>query len=316
MKRLRKSQCVPQPIPVEWIDEPAPIWRPGLRKGRLWRRGRVPLGHDFRPRAIRVASGFTILELMVVLAIIGFIAALALPHVAGFNRANAVSAATQQFLDDVALARQRAMSGRTTVYMVFVPPGFFNQNPGYTPPNANKQWYVQITNAAAHQYTSYALLALRSVGDQPGHHYPHYLTDWRVLPQGVYVNPFQFASNQPPQNFMPIYTTNTLSGITVSNGVFQFNWANVPFPSVEYGATYELPYIGFTPNGELTSTYSNQYIMLTRGSVLPAEDTNGNYIAQLPILTETPPGNATNNPCLIEVDWLTARGSVVQNQFK
>jgi len=38
-----------------------------------------------------------------------FIAALTLPHVSGLNRANTVTAATRQLLDDVARARSRAL---------------------------------------------------------------------------------------------------------------------------------------------------------------------------------------------------------------
>ena len=43
-------------------------------------------------------DAFTILELLVVVAIIGLMAKLALPHLAGFTRSNTVSTASQQFV--------------------------------------------------------------------------------------------------------------------------------------------------------------------------------------------------------------------------
>jgi hypothetical protein len=40
------------------------------------------------------------------------------------------------------------------------------------------------------------------------------------------------------------------------------------------------------------------------------------YLAGAPSIVETPPGNQTNNPCMIKIDWATARGTIVQNQFQ
>jgi hypothetical protein len=49
---------------------------------------------------------------------------------------------------------------------------------------------------------------------------------------------------------------------------------------------------------------------------MSAEDANGNLVVGPPNLTEVPPGNETNSPCMIKIDWLTARGTIVQNQFQ
>jgi prepilin-type N-terminal cleavage/methylation domain-containing protein len=324
MNSITKSPSAPRRLAVRWIDHsavPLPMcWRKArpfhnsIRLRRSPLHNSICLFHDFR----RGARGFTLLEMMVVLAIIGFLAAVALPHVAGFNRANGISAATRQLLDDCALARQRAIANRSTVYMVFVPPQFYtNQalNGQLQSVQQTQQLQQQITNLLVHQYASYALLTLRTVGDQPGQHFPHYLTDWRTLPQGVFVAPFQFISSSPPLA-VTINTTNTLSGSTTANPVYPFNWVSVPFPSISYGATMAMPCIAFTPEGTLTSTFTNQYIMLDRGSIFYPEDTNGVYQYQAPLIVETPPGNESNNPCMIQLDWLTARGNVVQNQFQ
>ena len=63
--------------------------------------------------------------MLVVISILGILAALAVPALKNFGHADAMTAAAQQLLDDVARARQLAISQRTTVYMVFVPTNFW-----------------------------------------------------------------------------------------------------------------------------------------------------------------------------------------------
>jgi hypothetical protein len=82
--------------------------------------------------------------------------------------------------------------------------------------------------------------------------------------------------------------------------------------------TNNLPYIAFTPSGQLTAGV-DQFIMLTSGSIFCQLGLNGlpqvTIPADPPSVVETPPGNATNNPNLIHIDWLTARARLERNQF-
>ncbi len=301
---------------VEWLEQPAA--RPvviAMRKARQQfllgaRRGGVLRKRGLSgDRRFGRPGAFTLLELLVVVSIIAFLAAMALPHVSGYNRANEVSAAARQLVDDVARARNRALANRSTVYMVFVPSysdvyqSVRQQSTQVTP---------QLTNLLGHQYMSYALLSARTVGDQPGQSHPHYLTEWQTLPTGVFVWPWQFS---PQSRGVTISTTNTSSGTSNADFVYSFPTNSFPFPSISAGTSMNLPYIAFTPQGSLM-TPTNQYIVLTRGSIFYAQDTNGNYLPGSPNVVEAPPGIETNNPCMIKIDWLTARATIVQNQFQ
>jgi prepilin-type N-terminal cleavage/methylation domain-containing protein len=319
----------PRRLPVQWAEE-APHWtllfcrgqagarRRGFRWGVCAPRtsGRTGvLAHFQRSRA------FTLLELMMVIAIIGFVAAMALPHLAGFNKANTIISANRQILDDLAYARQRALANRSTVYMVFVPPEFwtntvYEQSSNIMARSSRVNPSYQFTPMIGRQYTSYALMALSSVGDQPGRHYAHYLTDWRTLPQGVFFSQFQFNSDPASSRYArTISTTNTSTGATNAAAVYPLPWTPpVPFPSVSSGTSNTLPFIGFSPNGSLTEE-TDQYIVLTRGSVFYAQNSNGVPVAGPVDVVASPPGNETNNPNMIRIDWLTSRATVLQNQF-
>jgi hypothetical protein len=179
-----------------------------------------------------------------------------------------------------------------------------------------------MTSLVGHQYSAYALISMRTVGDQPGKSNVHYITDWKFLPQGVYIHPFQFTN--APGYWNLVSTTNTLIGPTgLSNGwqVAAFQTNQFPFPSTftTIANSNNLPYIGFAPNGQLT-TNADQFIMLSSGGILYQLDANGNPqwqtgVPNATLPNETPPGNAFSNPNLIHIDWLTARARIERNQF-
>src|SRR6266446_9375231 len=89
----------------------------------LPRQNEVAAGSRITHHASRIPA-FTLIELLVVISIVGLLAGLAVPVVNNF-KPNVVAGATRQLLDDVARARQYAISQRNTVFMVFVPTNFW-----------------------------------------------------------------------------------------------------------------------------------------------------------------------------------------------
>ena len=257
------------------------------------------------------ASAFTLLELLAVIAIMGILAAIALPSIRSL-KPNAAAAATRQMLDAVTRARQLALSQRTTVYMVFVPPSF------WTDP-ASATW--SATDAAAanilldKQMVGYNYVTLRSVGDQPGVSYPQYLGSWRTLPQGAFI---------AAEKFLPVSSTAVLKIST--NGVpayqvFGFNFTNnIPFPLETTGRNLPtpppyvwLPYIAFNSMGQLVSGSGSQpeIIPITEGAVSYPRDPESKIALRQPLsLRDVPSGNTTNNYNLVCIDQLTGRGRV------
>lgn len=243
-----------------------------------------------------------------VITIIALLAGMALPHMGGMTKAHSMTVATRQMLDDFALARQKALSTRSSVYIVFLSDSFLTDVDPKTKTSNRAQYdaLALMKNAtnrvgalANNQLRAYALVSLRSVGDQPGHDHAKYLTDWKILPQGVFIPTNKF-------NFDTV-VTNVIPNVTIS----RFEFTNtIPFPTADFGKKFYLPYIKFNAQGQLASG-KNEYIPLTSGSVLLAPDMWAD-----PMITETPPGASTNNYNLIAIDWLTGRAKLVRKEIQ
>lgn len=273
-------------------------------------------------------SAFTLLELLVVIVIIGLLAAIGLPAIRGMTKSNAMAAANRQLLDDLAFARLRAIAEHTTVYMVFMPPA--GAEPWETQ-IYNGTFYPEqlatLTNLWAGQFTTYALLCLRTVGDQPGMSTPRFLTGWRTLPAGVYISTNKFnryvAANT--DEYARAFPSGNITGLT-------FPFPSIPTNQASKVIRVGLPYIAFNHLGQLANPNNqNEAIPLVRGSIFPLRDATGG-IQPAPVdLVETPPGNSYYDPPgtmtpppgptntqynVIYIDWLTGKAKVIQAQLQ
>jgi prepilin-type N-terminal cleavage/methylation domain-containing protein len=261
----------------------------------------------------RRKSGFTLIELLVVISILGLLAGLAVPALKNLGKSNITVSASRQLLDDLARARQMAISQRTTVYMVFMPTNFWLPNWTSSPIWVNTTALtpaqrMMVTNLCDKQFTGYTFLAHGSAGDQPGQHLWRYLTSWQNLPDGSFIAMWKFST--PSTSFYNV--TNPITSQIFNVAGFTTN--SFPFPTAT-NSLINLPFVAFNYLGQLTFdgqtvATRDEYIPLAQGSVTPSINpaTKTFVLTGIPQVTENPPGNSTGlGYNIIDIDPLTGR---------
>ena len=264
------------------------------------------------------------------IGIIGLLAALIGPNLGNF-KPNVVSAATQQLLTDVGRARLLATSQRTTVYMVFVPPGFWNDT-AFQAGFGTSTDYANAYPLLEKQLTGYNFVSLRSIGDQPGRHSPHYLSSWKTLPDGTYINTNKFNNFNTGYPYYYLYTNNPAKSEVDIFGTFApfSNTVSIPFPTEltplpSTGRYTTLPCIAFNYLGQLVNpltgnlAVADELIPIAKGSVMYARDsvTRTNKPPAIPNVVESPAGGSvTNSFSVVRIERLTGRARVMRQEVK
>jgi len=264
----------------------------------------------------RHPRAFTLIELLVVISILGIMAGLTVPVLKNFAKSDATLGASRQLLDDVGRARQLAISQRTTVYMVFVPPNFWN---GLSSAQTNTPaGMTAAINLCDKQLTGYTFVSLRSVGDQPGNPTQQYLAPWQTLPDGTFIATNKFI---PPTQSFYVSQWDTdynhaspvpINGLATNN-FMSSSGPGIPFPTKDAPRVL-LPFIAFNYLGQLTTdgadmAGSDEYIPIAKGSVLFARDlATKTFQFSSPDASEIPPGNSANSAYnIVHIDRLTGR---------
>ena len=253
----------------------------------------------YSAKTLKTGAAFTLIELILVISIIAALMVISIPAIKGISQSHTVQSASQQLIDDLALARQYAMNNRSVVHVVFAPPEMTTWTYNASPDLAKR--------LMAGIYSSYALYAERTVGDQPGQPHPRYLTKWKSLPNGVFITTNEFA-------ILAFKDWEKLND-PLGRPFLRDTEATFPFPSLaNWNNRQQLPHIAFSPSGGLLIESDrgerqpprDEIIELARGSVLAVRNEQTGVLEYFDA-RESPPNNSVDNYNRIRIDGLTGR---------
>ena len=239
-------------------------------------------------------GAFSLIELLVVVAIIGLLSAVTLPSLKGLNKSNVLKTTHRQLVDDLTLARTMAINNRSTVYVVFLTPVISDAGLlGNLPPTELER----IAELIPGQLTAYALYTTRKAGDQPGRENPSFATDWKFLPDGVFFDPQKFIDD--------------VSLLEIPDPVMRplaSRWIEKFF--ITENPQVPLPVLGFNAQGQLI-TGRDEVISFREGSIFVPRDANGNPQVGPIDLVDKSGGDVHH----VHVNWLTGRAKAMVPQL-
>jgi len=293
-----------------------------------------PIGRTAPLAPRRRAAAFTLLELLVVVAVIGLLAGITAPAIRGMVQGKTLASGHRQLTDDLNRARQEALRLRTTVYVVFAPTNVWQSRlpldtqidsmiaGQLAPQRFREQALRSFTNIALGVFHSYALLVEREIGAQPGRNHTRYLgPGWQTLPDGVILSPRLFLP-------APMAATDRRDLVIHELPQRPFRFPLAEFPGDTLPAI-PMRFVAFGPDGRMAVDEMNQYWTLNgrpelrlppmseltlavgQGSVFISRDAAGRIDPTVvPDAIETPRDNATNNRVI--VSSLTGRSRILK----